>query len=560
VSEQDRRTSRESVPGEDRRTQRAGATPAVAQGENPGTPALLREGETCWRLAPCSRAAFLVDGEAYFGAVAEALEHARERVWLIGWDFHSEARLRHDDGPRPERLLDLLQALVAERPALRVNVLGWDYSLIYAAERELRPLLGTEGGRHRSIEFVLDGAHPLTACQHQKLVVIDDAVAFVGGFDLTSHRWDTREHRASDPRRVTPAGAPYAPFHDVQMCVDGEAAAVLAELARERWLRATGRRTQAVKVASDPWPRCVEPDLRDTCVGVVRTVPSCDGRPEVREVEALYRESIAAAQRWIYIENQYLTSGRIADWLAARLREPRGPEIVVVGPRRNAGWLEESTMGALRDRAVRALRSVDEHDRLRVLYPHVPGLADDQVLNVHAKVMVVDDDLVRVGSSNLSNRSLGLDSECDLAIEASGREPVRRRIAAFRADLLAEHLGVERRDVELELARTGSLVATIEALGGRARTLCALELDAGDWQADTIAAFGAVDPEHSFPLEELVERFEADAVPERMKEPVVRVLGVEVFLGSPAPCFDGSSGDVVQLGAGQTGTERCLGG
>jgi uncharacterized membrane protein YdjX (TVP38/TMEM64 family) len=372
-------------------------------------------------------------------------------------------------------------------------------------------------------------------------VVVDDAVAFTGGLDLTAHRWDTRDHAPDDPRRTSPSGKPYQPFHDVQIAVDGEAAAALADLARERWETATDERVDATSevAGADPWPASLEPHVRDVEVGIARTLPAWGERAEVREIETLYHESIAAARRWIYVENQYLTTPSVTDALAARLSETDGPEVVIVGPRHNEGWLEESTMGVLRDRAVRALRGAAAGDRLRVVYPHREGLAEDEIVNVHSKVMVVDDAFARVGSSNLSNRSMGLDSECDLAIEAQGRADVARAIAAFRDDLLAEHLGTSVDRVAAEVERTGSLVRTIDALAGDGpRTLRPIELEASDEAAAAVAAVGAVDPERPVALEELVSRFEAEAAPapvrHRKTADWLRVLVPAAVLGALA--------------------------
>ncbi|NNL67134.1 MAG: hypothetical protein HKP30_12885, partial [Myxococcales bacterium] len=504
------------------------------------TAPLLREGETCWRAVRAGRAAFLVDGDAFFSALADTLENAHQSIWLLGWDFHSEVRLRRDeDGGRPAALVPLLDELVRERPSLNVHVLAWDFAMLYALEREFLPLLQFGARTHRRIHFEMDSAQPTTASQHQKIVVVDDAVAFVGGFDLTAHRWDTRDHTPDDPRRVTPAGRAYPPFHDVQIAVDGEAAAAIGALARERWQRATGHPPEEPAGGSDPWPERLVPDVRDVRVGIAPTFPAYGEWPEVREVEALYRESIAAARRWIYLENQYLTCERVGEWLAERLREPDGPEVVFVGPRENSGWLEESTMGALRSRVVRRLREADTADRLRILHPHREGLAEAEFVNVHSKVMVVDDDFARVGSSNISNRSLGVDSECDLGLVSDGDEEIRRAIAGFRDDLLAEHLGTRAEAVARELARTGSLVRTIDGLHDETseHTLRRLEIDDRPEAAAAVDRLGAIDPEHPIPLEELLQRFADDAgeapsagLARRVAPVVVPLLGIAALL------------------------------
>lgn len=320
------------------------------------------------------------------------------------------------------------------------------------------------------MHFSLDGMHPGGASHHQKIVVVDDAIAFVGGIDMAIKRWDTPEHRAHDPRRVDPRGQPYPPVHDVQMAVDGEAARALASLVRERWQRATGRRWQArQRGRGDPWPRGLMPDLRDVEVAIARTQPAYNGDPEVREVETLHLDAIAVAQRSIYIEAQYFTSTATSAALCQRLLEPDGPEVILVLPRVASGWLEQTTMGVLRARLLKQLQGADRFGRLRVYYPVVPDL-DGSCVNVHSKVLVVDDALVRIGSSNLANRSMGLDTECDLTIEAAGKTRMARAIAHFRDRLLGEHLGVSPEMVAGMAAAKASLIAAVEELRSAGRT------------------------------------------------------------------------------------------
>ena len=67
--------------------------------------------------------------------------------------------------------------------------------------------------------------------------------------------------------------------------------------------------------------------------------------------------------------------------------------------------------------------------------------------------MIVDDEFLRIGSANFSNRSMGLDTECDVAIEARGDERVAKAIREFRNMLLGEHLGVPPERVDRRLRR-----------------------------------------------------------------------------------------------------------
>ncbi|WP_085314237.1 VTT domain-containing protein [Derxia lacustris] len=446
---------------------------------------LLQPGRNCWRVEQAARVAFLVDGAAYFSALRAALIQARHSIQIVGWDIDSRVQLRRDGGDDgwPAPLAELLDALVRARPGLRAQVLSWDYAMLFALEREWLSPLRLGWRTHRRMQFQLDGCHPVGASQHQKVVVVDGAIAFVGGLDLTRCRWDTPAHAAADPGRVDPDGKPYAPFHDVQMAVDGAAAAALGELCAERWLRASGRpglrppagarpgtapsaAAATAATGADPWPAGLRPDLTDVPVGIARTEPGFEGYAAVGEVRALLADAIGAARHAIYIENQYLSSAAMAEALAARLAAPAAPDIALVLPRRQSGWLEETTLGVLRGRIDARLRGADGADRYRAWCPQLPGETPDgsRCLNVHSKLMVVDDDFVTVGSANLSNRSMGFDSECNLAIASGGEPRVRAAIAALRARLLGEHLGRAPAEVDAALREHGRLNAAIDAL------------------------------------------------------------------------------------------------
>jgi phosphatidylserine/phosphatidylglycerophosphate/cardiolipin synthase-like enzyme/uncharacterized membrane protein YdjX (TVP38/TMEM64 family) len=475
------------------------------------------------------RVAFLVDGDAYFRALAAALERARRSVWIVGWDVHARTRLRGSrEGEEPLELGALLTACARRQRRLRVRILEWDYALWMAPERGLAPWLDLDWAAHRRIRFRLDDRHPVGACHHQKLVVIDDALAFAGGIDVTLRRWDTPDHRPGDERRVDAWGRAYPPWHDVQLVVDGPAARALAELARQRWRRATGARWSPMTGARvsraprfDPWPPELAPDLHDVPVAILRTDPGSSDRPAVREVERHYLASIAAARTSLYIENQYLTSEAVTAALCRRLEERDGPEVVIVLPSRCSGWLEEKTIGALRVRNVARLRAADRAGRLRLCAPCIPGV---ERLLVHSKLLIADDALIRIGSANLSNRSMGVDSECDLSIEAEGRADVAAAIARLRAALLAEHLGVTPEAVERARTRAGgSLVGALDALAGGPRTLVALEQVADSESASLAgAAFDPIEPMAA--LSELIERW----APSELSDPHRRTLAVAV--------------------------------
>jgi phosphatidylserine/phosphatidylglycerophosphate/cardiolipin synthase-like enzyme/uncharacterized membrane protein YdjX (TVP38/TMEM64 family) len=481
----------------------------------------LAIGRNCWRIEHASRAGFLIDADAYFKAFVEAARNARRSILIAGWDFHSRTRLLCENGRDCELELGrFLNDLVRRQRELHVNVLIWDYPMIFGLDREWAPLYSLSWKPHRRIRFRYDNTHPTGGCHHQKIVVIDDMVAFSGGIDLTSRRWDTCEHAPQNQHRVM-AGAPYPPFHDIMMAVEGPAARALGDLLRDRWQRATHekldppwtKRSVFRRAGPHPagaiWPTSIAEPLRDVPVGIARTEPAVNNAGGVREIEAQYLDTIAAARDSIYIENQYFTADKVGDALAARLGEPDGPEVVVVLRELSHGWLEEVTMQTLRTKLIARLRAVDVHDRFRVYYPFIEGLKTGTCIDVHSKLMIVDDEIVRIGSANLANRSMGLDTECDLTIEALGRDDVRATICNLRAELLAEHLGSEPARVREAIERTRSVRGAIESLQSNERTLKTLA-DLPLVSPAMLSVVSVADPEKPVALADLANLLSSD--------------------------------------------------
>src|SRR5687767_6876447 len=413
---------------------------------------IARPGNNCWRVEHASHFYCIQDAADYFRLVRQALLEAQNTVFILGWDITAQIdldpNLSAEERNTPTRLDKLLAYIARRRPQLRCYILTWDYGALYTLERDpfTRWRLGWR--TPRSVRFGFDDHHPVGGCHHQKVVVIDDHLAFCGGIDLTSHRWDRCEHRVEEPARRTPIGVAYDPYHEVQAMVMGPAAGSLGLLARQRWRDAgndsvppvTAHATGERRAASDAalWPSDITADVTDVNVAIVRTMPASESRPAIRECEALFFDSIAMAKRSIYIENQYFTNEDLAGALAARLEEPDGPEVVVISPKECQGWLEKTTMGTFRDSAFRRLVAADRHGRLRLVYP-VASRSRGVPTFVHSKVMIVDGELARIGSANFSHRSMGMDTECDLAIDAGGDARIRAGIFHIRDRLLAEH-------------------------------------------------------------------------------------------------------------------------
>jgi phospholipase D1/2 len=453
-------------------TQRAGHVPSTGlQG------AIIQPGRNCWRLDRAERFYCIQDAAHYFQLVRRALLGARDTVFILGWDIASTIDLVPglSGADAPTRLDALIAFIAKRRPQLRIYILIWDYGSLYTLEREPLTRWRLRWRMPRRVRFGFDDRHPVGASHHQKIVVVDDQLAFCGGIDLTGHRWDTSDHRLEEPARKTIMGRPYGPYHEVQAMVSGPAAASLGVLSRDRWRSIGHDHLPRMGKPSDAlWPADIAPDLTGVDVAISRTTPASDGQPAIRECEALFHDSIARAKRSIYIENQYFTDDALAGALAARLSEPDGPEVVIVVPKECHGWLERQTMGAFRDAAFRRLTDADTSGRLRLVYP-MASRAHDVPTFVHSKVMIVDDELVRIGSANFARRSMGMDSECDLAVEAGGDAQVRAGIRRIRDRLVAEHLGLAVAAVSLQMERIGSLRAVIDAHRGADRTLLPVE-------------------------------------------------------------------------------------
>ena len=442
----------------------------------------------CWRIEQADRFAFIVDADDYFRAVRVAMLNARQSIFLIGWDFDSRIQLEAGEGDTgPLTLGDFFLWLVGRMPALEIRLLRWDTGAFKAIFRGNTLATVLRWKAHPRITLKLDGAHPIAASHHQKIVVIDDKLAFCGGIDITSERWDRREHADADPNRLRPNGTPYGPWHDATSALDGPAALAMGDLARHRWQLATGEQLKPVSCESDPWPSGLAPTFEGVSLGIARTIPQMDDEPGVYEIEQMYLDLITSAKRVIYAESQYFASRKIARAIALRLCEPDGPEIVIINPKTAEGWLEPLAMDSARARLVEALRRIDKHGRFQIYHPQT---ASGESIYVHAKVLIVDDRWLRVGSSNFNNRSLRLDTECDVtvSVDQSDGVPARAKIAALRDDLLAEHLHTESAHVAETLSQTRSLIATIERLRQPGRTLVPYVIpelsDTEQWLAD----------------------------------------------------------------------------
>ncbi|PKB25674.1 phosphatidylserine/phosphatidylglycerophosphate/cardiolipin synthase-like enzyme [Novosphingobium kunmingense] len=475
---------------------------------------------SAWRFARATRAHVVVDAADYFTLMEEAMMAARQRIHLVGWDFDTRARLepgrrrrRDGEGRRrpPARLGRFIIWLCRRRPQLQVRVLKWNFGALKFVFRGSMILDLIRWYLTPQIDFKFDSAHPLGCSHHQKIVTIDDCFGVCGGIDMTSDRWDTPEHKEDDPRRKRPDGRKlYGPWHDMTMMLEGPAAGAIAALARDRWRAAGGEPLQACKEQDGTaWPERLKAEFTDVEIGIARTRAAYRDCGEIREIENLFVEHIGRAKRFIYAESQYFASRVIAEAIAKKMAEPDPPDIVIINPETADGWLEQAAMDGARVQLCHAIGRHDPGNRFRI---YLPYNAAGTAIYVHSKMMIVDDAILRIGSANMNNRSLGLDSECDVFIDAErpGNEQAVAAIRNLRARLLAEHTGLPFDQVAAALVDGQSmhdLIARAPDNGKRLEPFVLQELTEAE---KTVADNALLDPER----------------PEEMFEPIHKRRGL----------------------------------
>ncbi len=425
-----------------------------------------------WRYVRATRATLVVDGEDYFALIQQAMLKARQRILLIGWDFDTRIHLSHgrrwwQKGSRsqyPRRLGSFIPWLARHNPGLEIRILKWSVGALKFFARGSMMLDLVRWAPHKRIDFKFDTAHPIGCSHHQKIVVIDERFAVCGGIDMTAGRWDTRAHLENNPQRTSPGGDYHGPWHDVAMMMEGDVAVALADLGHARWDHAGGKELSRCRPQTETaWPDGLAADFENVEIGIARSRAEHGGLARICEVEELFCRQIAGAQHFIYAENQYFASRAVGEALAKRLAEPDPPEVIIVHPANADGWIEELAMDSARATLVEAIRVIDNAGRFHLYSPY----SGETPIYVHAKLMIVDDQMIRVGSANFNNRSMGLDSECDVFIDARrpGNEHAADAIRRLRLSLLAEHCGAEPDEIAQLIEQAGSIAGMIAARG-----------------------------------------------------------------------------------------------
>jgi phosphatidylserine/phosphatidylglycerophosphate/cardiolipin synthase-like enzyme len=437
---------------------------------------ILAPGHNVWRTAVADGSGVLVDADDYYRAFYESARSARRYLLMSGWQYDSGVPvLRGPDAPADTelRFLPFLNGLCEANPELHVYILAWDFHVVLALERQWMQRVYFHWMTNPRFRFVFDDCPVAGGSHHQKFVVVDGTHAYLGGMDVCEGRWDDRCHRGDNPLR-TSRGARHKPYHDVQAFLTGsDVTAVLEDLFWDRWQCAGGGDRPALSPVAVPPPRPRNlVALGPAPVAFSRTQPSAEG-DGIREVERLFVDAIAAAERLVFAETQYFSSRRIRDALIERMARADGAplEIVVLVNERAEALKEELAVGLRQAQNLERLREAVAGTRHRLgLYFSVCDGPTDQFRDtyLHSKVLAVDDRFLTVGSANLTNRSMGIDSELHVSWETTGDDREARRlvraIRRVRVSLLAEHGGLSGVRTVRALARTAGLVARLDAL------------------------------------------------------------------------------------------------
>lgn len=440
---------------------------------------IIELGRNAWRQLRASDSGVVIDAADYYRDFYATARTARRYLLMSGWQFDSGVELlRGDDAPAAAevRLLPFLNGLCESNSDLHVYILAWDFHVALALERQWMQRVYFHWMTNPRFRFVFDDCPVPGGSHHQKFVVVDGTHAFLGGMDVCEARWDDRRHRGENPLR-TSRGGRHKPYHDVQAYLAGsEVTAALEDLFWDRWHGAGG----GDRPAHEPVRR--EPSRPRGVLGVgaarvalSRTQPS-NVDEGIREIEALFVDAISAAERLVYIETQYFSSSRIREALIERMARSEGPplEIVILVNERAEALKEELAVGLRQARNLERLREVARTSghRLGLYYSICDGVTDAfRNTYLHSKVLAVDDRFLTVGSANLTNRSMGIDSELHVSWEALGgdREDrrLRRALRRIRVSLLAEHGGLDGVRPVRTIARIAGLVERLDELASR---------------------------------------------------------------------------------------------
>jgi phospholipase D1/2 len=436
---------------------------------------VLKAGSNCMGIFDARETGVIVDACDYYRAFYQSAVQARRYMLLAGWQFDSDVRiLRGQDAKQAMldvRFIQFLDALCEKTPELEIYVLAWDFSAVFSLEREWFQEILFNWSTNKRVHFRFDNIHAAGATHHQKFVIVDGTIAFVGGMDICSSRWDDRYHH-NNPERIDADGRTYGSYHDIQTYHTGTVVKELVDIFVQRWVDSGA---VALKLptadgavsfdASQAFP------LPTNRVAISRTQAATvqTRRPKIQEIRRLFIDAIMSADQLIYLENQYFSSQAIYWTLISRMALPDRPrlQIIMMLPDR-LPFTEELFLGLPQVRMLRSLQQVAEKTghRLSVYSSAAVDEGTRKMTFIHSKLLLIDDKFLTIGSANATNRSMGLDTELNVSWEADpeSQPELVAAIRGLRCSLLAEHSGLYGKGEDQRFEQVEALTEGLECL------------------------------------------------------------------------------------------------
>jgi len=337
-----------------------------------------------------------IDGADGLAEMEEAIRGARHSVHIAGW--HATPDFRLTRGPAATPLRDLL-AETAERVPVRLLLWAGPPLPAFQPTRRAVRRAQQEFLRDSRLRCALDQRERTLHCHHEKIVIVDNDVAFVGGVDMTALQGD----RYDDPAHGLRAGLGW---HDAAVRLRGPAVADVARHFSQRWREVTA---ESLSEPTEPAPTG---ELR---VQVLRTVPERTYRFAPRgdfTILDAYLEALTVAERYIYLENQFLWSPEVVDALIDKVQHPPCDDfrVLLLLPAKPSNGAD-TTRGQL-GRLLNADAGAG-----RVLATTLVAYEGEKStpVYVHAKVGIIDDRWLTIGSANLNEHSLFNDTEMNVS-------------------------------------------------------------------------------------------------------------------------------------------------
>ena len=395
---------------------------------------ICTENENVWCIERIAHLGFLQDADQYYQAFFEALPQARRQVVISAWELESQVNLAQISSELPSDLRRYFSFLARDNRNLKIKIFCWKPGLYLKFSRERLAEYKWRRVSDEGVVYRSERSPYAFGSFHEKIVLIDNACGFLGGMDVSTNRWDNSSHEVETDFKQKGEGF-YLPIHDVQFVFTGPLLKKTRQMVDERVPGESHRKNYPqTKIRFD----LSYPFLNNTLGSLSRTDPQIGAF----EIEKLYIQAIRRAKKFIYIENQYLSCLPIAEELAKRLKEEEGPEVIIILPYNYLGGFERAIYIHSRNKIQKILKDADRFKRLGLFYPSIPNEKEQQFLKVHSKMMIVDGTFITLGSANLNYRSMRLDREMNLNIEAiRGKE--RAFIKKILTSLVCEHLGIQ---------------------------------------------------------------------------------------------------------------------